>query len=604
MLKKFFTVFLGSMAAIWLSAIIIFILFALMLGSMLAGLSASSDITAGIKDKSILIIDLSGDIAERETPSSLKDEITGKNSSDVTLCDYIAAIDKAASDKRIEGMLIKCGGASMGTASRQELIEAITRFRNKKFVVAYGDCYTQGDYYVACTADEIYLNPVGAVDIHGIAAKIPFYTGLLDKLGIKMQIVKVGRFKSAVEPFILKSASEPSILQTKTYIDGLWNEITSHIAQRRGTSADSVNFWAADIASMYAPERLIADSIVDRLAYRREVEDILKKRTGLKDDEDLRAIYPAEYLLSGAADRNKATGKKHVAVYYATGDINDSGDTGITASNTVPDIIALADDKNVAGLILRVNSGGGSAFASEQIWDAVEYFKSKGKPVYASMSDVAASGGYYICCGAERIFADATTLTGSIGIFGMIPCLEGLVTDKLGINFTTVSTNPNSNFVDIMKPIPTTQLEALQRMVERGYDTFTNRVATGRHISVDSVKAIGEGRVWYGRDALRIGLVDTLASLHAAKSEMTTKLHLSADDIVEYPEVEYPMYRRILQMLGTEQSFASTITEMLRAQGFSLEAATTESIKRLASILDQTVTGAHIQARMEDIEIK
>ncbi|MDE7125285.1 MAG: signal peptide peptidase SppA, partial [Muribaculaceae bacterium] len=514
MLKKFFTVFLGSMAAIWLSVIFVFILIAVIIGSLAGGFLASTNSVITVQNKSVLVLDLKGTIEERETTGSLKDQIMDSERATGSLCEYIAAIDKAASDKRIEGMLIKCGGAYLGTASRQELIEAITRFRNKKFVISYSDYYSQGDYFVACAANEMYLNPVGAVDIHGIASTTTFFTGLLDKLGIKVQIVKVGRFKSAVEPFILKSASEASVTQTKTYIDGIWNEVSSYIASRRATSADSVTAWASGIATFQTPEQLIADSIVDRLAYEREIKDILKKRIGLKEKDKLNTISVNDYMSAVSITASDKRESRHIAVYYATGDIVDSGSGGIVSAVVAPDIIKLADDDNVAGLILRVNSGGGSAFASEQIWEAVEYFKSKDKPVYASMSDVAASGGYYISCGADRIFADPATLTGSIGIFGMIPCFEGLVTDKLGINFTTVESNPNADLLNICRPLPAAQLNAMQKMVENGYETFVSRVAAGRHISTDSVKAIGEGRVWYGRDALRIGLVDTLASLH------------------------------------------------------------------------------------------
>ncbi len=601
MLKKFFTVLLGSMAAIWLSVILFTILFFVMLGSLAAGIFAESGAPGVVKENTVLVIDLTGDIAEREAAGSLKSEILYDEGVNGTLAEYIAAIDAARSDDRIKGILIKCGGATLGTASREELIEALHRFGDRKFIIAYADSYSQGDYYVACAANELYLNPVGNLDLHGIAAQTPFFTGLLDKIGVKMQIVKVGKFKSAVEPFILKSASEPSIQQTQTYINGLWDEVTGYISERRSISTDTIKAYAADIASMYAPETLIADSLVDRLAYYREVVEILKKRAGLKADDELRTVIPADYL---ASENSNTADKKHIAVYYATGDIVDNGSEGISASEVVPDIIALADDENVAGLILRVNSGGGSAFASEQIWEAIEYFKSKNKPVYASMSDVAASGGYYISCGADRIYADATTLTGSIGIFGMIPCLEGLVTDKLGVTFTTVQTNRNADFINVMAPMPTEQANAMQRMVERGYETFVGRVAAGRGLSVDSVKVIGEGRVWYGRDALRIGLVDTLASLHSAKTDMAAALHLDANDIIDYPEVEYPMFVKLLRMMQADAKIESSIISAITTQGVNLNREGRRIVARLSQILAQLQSGANIQARMEDIEIQ
>lgn len=601
MLKKFFTVLLGSMAAIWLSVILLTILFFVMIGSMAAGLFSEAGAPGVVEDKTVLVIDLTGDIAEREAAGSLKSELLNDEEISGTLEEYIAAIDEARSDDRIKGILIKCGGAAMGTASREELIEALRRFGDRKFIIAYADSYSQGDYYVACSADELYLNPVGNLDLHGIAAQTPFFTGLLDKIGVKMQIVKVGKFKSAVEPFILKSASEPSIQQTQTYINGLWNEVTSFISDRRGIGADTIKAYATDIASMYPTEKLVTDSLVDRLAYYREVVEILKKRVGLKADDDLRTVTPADYLI--AANKDKSN-NKHIAVYYATGDIVDSGSDGISASAVVPDIISLADNENVAGLILRVNSGGGSAFASEQIWEAIEYFKSKDKPVYASMSDVAASGGYYISCGADRIYADATTLTGSIGIFGMIPCLEGLVTDKLGVTFTTVQTNKNADFINVMAPMSAEQTDAMQRMVEHGYETFVSRVAAGRGLSIDSVKVIGEGRVWYGRDALRIGLVDTLASLHSAKTDMAAALHIDANDVVNYPEIEYPMFVKMLRMMQADAKMSTSIVAALASQGITLDRTGHRIVARLSEILSQLQSGATIQARMEDIDIQ
>lgn len=600
MLKKFFTVMLGSMAAIWLSAIIALVLLGVFVGSIFSGIVAGRGDSTAILDKSVLVIDLKGTIAEREAAGSLRSELIGDEGITGTLCEYIAAIDKAAGDDRIKGMLILGNGSSLGTASRQELIEAIERFRSKKFVIAYADSYSQGDYYVACAAQEVFLNPVGSVGLHGISAQIPFFTGLMEKVGVKMQIIKVGKFKSAVEPFVLKSASEPSILQTKTYIDGIWNEVAGYIADRRGTSPDTVTVWAGEIASVFSAERLVEDSIVDRLAYRREVDDILRKRTGLDKDDELRLVYPADYLTSGMPLSDSATNPdKFIAVYYATGDIVDSGREGISGAVVAPDIISLADDEKVAGLILRVNSGGGSAFASEQIWDAIEYFKSKGKPVYASMSDVAASGGYYISCGADRIFADPATLTGSIGIFGMIPDFQGLVTGKLGINFTTVESNHNAGFIDVMRPMPSDQIDAMQKMVERGYETFVSRVAKGRGMEVDSVKRIAEGRVWYGRDALRIGLVDTLASLNTARKEMAAELHLSDGDFVNYPSVEYPMLIRMIRMLDSQEEIYS----IFESAGISADLQRLPVVRRLCEILSQVAGGAHLQARIEDITV-
>lgn len=602
MIKKFFTVMLGSLAAIWVSVFLAMLLGLLLVGSAVGSMFGASDITTSVSDNSVLHVDLSGVIVERSQGGSLMSELAKTESSNGSLCEYVTAIRRSVRDKKIKGLFIDCGGSSLGTASRQELVEAISDFSNSgKWVIAYGDAYTQGDYFVACAASEMYVNPVGMVDIHGIASSTPFFKGLLDKIGVKMQVVKVGKFKSAVEPFILTEASEPSKMQTRTYIDGIWDEVSTYIAERRDTSADTVTMWAADMAATFPVETLMEKGIVSHKAYRSEVEKIMKGRCGIKDDEDLKLITPSSYLAYSESENEEK--KDHVAVLYAVGDIVDSGSEGIVGARMVPEILDLANDEHVKGLVLRVNSGGGSAFASEQIWKALEDFKAKGKKFYVSMGDVAASGGYYISCGAEKIYADPATLTGSIGIFGLIPCFEGLVTDKLGVTFSTVETNENADFISVMKPFTTTQHEAMQRMIENGYETFVGRVAEGRDMSVDSVKTIAEGRVWYGRDALRIGLVDTLASLNTAVRDLTAELGLSADRYMNYPEVNEPKFLALVRSLTGDMDMSAYIYSALGIDAGKCTPEIRNTIDRLARILGQVAGQAPVQARMEDITI-
>lgn len=603
MIKKFFTAMLGSLAAIWVSVIILVVLCIGAVGGFIGSMMGSSDITPTVKDNSVLWVDLSGNFVERAQGGSLRDEILKIEESSGSLDEYLSAIRLAAKDAKIKGAFIDCQGASLGTASRQELVDALEEFATTgKWILSYGDAYSQGDYMVGCAADEMYVNPVGMVDIHGIASSTPYFKNLLDKIGVEMQIVKVGRFKSAVEPFILTSASEPSILQTRRYIDGIWQEVSGYIADRRGVTDDSVRIWAENICSTLPADSLVEMKVVDRMAYRREVEKIMKTRCGIDSDDDLPLVRPAEYM--AASGKKFSPDKRHIAVLYAVGDIVDKGSEGIVGETMTPLILSLAKDENVAGLVLRVNSGGGSAFASEQIWEALQQFKAKDKPFFVSMGDVAASGGYYISCGADRIFADPATLTGSIGIFGMVPCLKTLLNDKIGVNFTTVSTNANADFINVFQPMTPRQHDALQKSVERGYETFVGRVAKGRGMEVDSVKAIAEGRVWYGRDALAIGLVDSLAPLRAAVDLMAREVHLKPSDVVAYPEVTEPALLELIRSLSSQASLSTAIAESLGADPSAISPRVRETVGRLSKIISQVAGATPVQARAEDIIIE
>lgn len=603
MLKRFFTVMLGSLAAIWLTGIILFLGFFLVLASVVGRSLSSANSLSEVRDKSVLYIDLSGTITERYTPGPLVEEIMQQKDGQLSLSDILSSIKEAANDDRIEGVYLYCGGASMGIASRQELIGAIEGFRKSgKWVLAYGDYYSQGDYYVACSADEIYLNPVGAVDVRGLASVTPFFKGLMDKMGIQMQVIKVGQYKSAVEPFILTEASEPSKQQTRRYVDGIWDVMVGYIAERRGVDPDSVQMWADDMAMTFSAETCVDKNIAGRLAYSREVEDILKNRCGLDKKDKLRVVTPEEYVMINGAGLESQS-KQHIAVLYALGDIVDSGKGGIVSEDMVPEILRLSKDDNVSGMVLRVNSGGGSAFASEQIWDALEQFKAEGKPVYVSMGDVAASGGYYISCGADKIYADQTTLTGSIGIFGMIPCLKGLVTDKLGVTFSTVSTNPNASAPSLYEPMTPLQHKRMQDMVEHGYETFVGRVAQGRGMSVDSVKVIAEGRVWYGEDALSIGLVDELGGLDAAIRAMAERVGLDESDYVEYPAIHFPLLLMMLRQADVNAAIGDGIVDMV-GQYAVVCGESSSYAARFASLVEQFIGQSPLQARMEDVIIE
>lgn len=608
MLKRYLAAFLGSLTAIWVTLGIVFVMGIVFMIVLVGSLAAENGTSVQAK---ILEIDLSGPVTDRTTTPTMSqiimDDVEGGQSFET----IIAAIRAAAKDKKIEGIYLNCGGSSMGFALRQELIEALREFKkSKKWIHAYGDVISQGDYYVACAADEIVLNPAGNVDVRGIAAQIPFFKGALDKLGVQMQIVKVGTFKSAVEPYIMQEPSEANVLQTRVYIDSIWNNVASYMGKARGVSTGTVNMWA-DTMVMTAPAKwLVANKIVNRLEYRRVFENRLRELTDTDEGDDLPVISPADYVVTAKGLKfDKLAGfsaeGKHIAVLYATGDIVDSGEGGIVGDKMVHEIVSLADDDDVAALVLRVNSGGGSAFASEQIWEALQYFKSKKKPFYVSMADYAASGGYYISCGADRIFADPNTITGSIGIFGMIPCINGLLKNHLGINFATIQTNPNADMGTITKPLTPAQHAALQRYVEEGYALFTGRVAKGRKMSVDSVRAIAEGRVWDGRTALRIGLVDQLGSLQTAIDAMSKKTGIKADKVVSYPRITLtPFEELMLSGLGNDGEQPAVRTGVKDLAPVAFEGLTRDEARQCLSLLRSIAHSSPAQARMMPVYLK
>lgn len=544
MIKKFFIAMLGSLAGIWIS-IFVFVIGSIFTISVLIGKNVD---TKSLTEDKILRIELSGSIPERAQATSFQDILlSGQTSAPETLEDILEAIYAAASDKKIIVLYLDCKGANLGIASREELVKAIKEFRaSGKPVYAYADSYEQGDYMLASQANKIFLNPLGAVNIHGLGSTVPFFTDLLKKFGIEMQIYKVGEFKSAVEPFIRTDMSEPSRLQTQVFLNQIWGSVLETMSNDSLT-VSTLSALSDSVAQFLPAETFIDRKLVTALKYRHEVEDEFRSLLSLKETDELPYISPGKYILSAGAEKLSSS-SDHIAVLYAVGDIVDSGDGGIVGQTMVPEILKLARDKNVKGLVLRVNSGGGSAFASEQIWEALEQFKKTGKPFYVSMGDYAASGGYYISCGADSIFADKATLTGSIGIFGMIPCAQELITDKIGIKVDTVTTSANSMFPNIFFPANELEAATMQRNVERGYDLFTSRVANGRGISQDSVKVIGGGRVWDGMTAKKIGLVDEIAPLKTVIEAMAQKVDLKSSEYVSYPKIEDDIWATILEL--------------------------------------------------------
>lgn len=563
MLKNFFISMLGAIAGFWISLMLLFLVMVMAIaGSVASMVLNSSEQDMKVEKGSILRISLDTQIEERHSPRDIQAFIN-EEPEPQTLENLIYAIKAAKEDDRIVGIFLNCNGASAGLATRQTLANALADFKtSKKWILAYGDNYNQGDYYVASCADHLYLNPSGSIDLRGLATSIPFFKGLLDKVGVTMQVYKVGTYKSAVEPFILDNMSDANREMSQYFLNSLWKEMGGTIAKNRKLTLDKVNMLADSLVPFDAPEQFVKLKLADGLKYVDQVEEELKKLTNTKKDDDLKIIDYDSYLVDATIPHSQSNDNK-IAVFYAVGDITDAGVTGITAEKMVPEILDLAEDDDIKAMVLRVNSGGGSAFASEQIWHALEVFKSKGKTLYVSMGDYAASGGYYISCGAERIFAEPTTLTGSIGIFGMIPCAKELFNDKLGVNFGVVTTNAGGAFPNIIQPATPAESRAMQGAINRGYELFTSRCATGRNMPQDSIKAIGEGRVWDGVTAKRIGLVDQLGSLDDAVASLAKKMGYKDYQVITYPEHKANLW----DMLATlsVQAKASALKEELGA---------------------------------------
>ncbi len=585
-MKKFLTAMLGSIAGFWISLIILVITFFLFI---IVAVGNNVEQSISLTPNSVLHIELKGVISEREKSIESIYDIQSFNENAISYRDIINAIYSAKDDANIEGIYLDCCGSELGIASRQEIVEAIADFKQSgKWVYAYADNYVQGDYYIASVADSIFLNPIGSIDIHGLSATTFFYKGLMDKIGIEAQILKVGTYKSAVEPFILTKMSDASREQEKHYLGNIWNNICSEIAQNRNTTTLKINQWADSLIFTQQPDFYINEKIADKLYYRSQVETVVKNKLNLTESEKLNLITVKKYhTLSNFLGNNNLG--EHIAILFATGDIVDNGEGGIVGEKMVPQILELAKDDNVKGLILRINSGGGSAFASEQIWHALEQFKDTGKPFYVSMGDVAASGGYYISCGADKIYAEPTTLTGSIGIFGIIPNIQKLLDNNLGITSDNVSTNLNGDFPSFTSPMTEIQKEKMQALIENGYKTFVNRCANGRGIPVDSILKIAEGRVWDGLSAKEIGLVDQFGGLEKVIDDMKEATGISQT-------IDYPIYTpSILDQIVNSNSLVNNKI---------ISSTNIQEIKEYYKFISRIKQMSPIQCKMEDITIK
>lgn len=584
-MKQFLISVLATIVGVFITFMIATVgMFLMSIMMLVAGMGSPAP---KIQSHSILHIALDGPIEERLQGKSFMDEIQGIGTDAMALNDIIKSIDNAATDSKIEGIYLDCRGGSGGAATMAYIRSSIERFKESgKWVVAYADSYTQSNYYLASVADSLWLNPQGAVDIHGLGGTLPFYKGLLDKLGVDVQVIKVGTYKSAVEPYILTEPSEANREQVKAYITPIWQYYCNQIGDARGVEAGIVNGWADSLIMTRSPEHLLREGVVTSLLYRHEAEEWMKEMTGKDRKDDKLGLVPVSKYVQSVKSKKSSN---NIAVLYAVGDIVDSGNEGIVGEKMAPLILDLAEDDDIDALVLRVNSGGGSAFASEQIWEALEQFKAAGKKFYVSMGDVAASGGYYISCGADRIYCQPVTITGSIGIFGLIPSIKGLLTDKLGVNVATIATNPEAN-IGIVDPMTPFQRASMQAMVDRGYETFVGRCAAGRDMPVDSIKAIAEGRVWDGQTALRIGLVDQLGDLDECIGDLAAECGFDEYKIVEYPEPRGEWWEEMILSSGSLQE-RIVKSELGEAYPYYMMM---RKMQRLE----------HVQCRMEDVVIE
>ena len=490
-----------------------------------------------LEDNAVYKIAMKGSLVERaaeENPfASLLGTLPTYNQQEtVGLDQLLSNIRLAKEDSRVEGIWLDGGELAMAPASAKTLRDALADFKaSGKWVIAYAQRYGELNYYVASIADAIYLNPVGSVEWHGFGAFKMYYTRLLEKLGVEMQVVKVGTFKSAVEPFIRTSMSEADRRQTKQYVQGLWDQVVAEVGAARGLSPDELNRYADEYMELQPQDKYLAYKMVDSLVYVQEMDSIVAHMIGTSDFH----CYSTGAMANVERAKVKATDK--IAILYADGEISDESGDGIVGTKMVKTITKIHKDESVKAVVLRVNSPGGSADASEQIWHAVQTLKQKGLPVVVSMGDYAASGGYYISCGADYIFAEPTTITGSIGIFGLIPN-AGVLRDKIGIDIDALGTNKHTSFSAGLglRGMTGSERAMMQKMVERGYDLFTSRCAQGRHMPQDEIKKIGEGRVWLGKDALELGLVDELGNIEMAIAKAADLAGLTDYKKVAFPE--------------------------------------------------------------------
>ena len=551
--------FLKMTGATVVGLVLFFVLIGILSVMSIVGMVASTESTKSIGNNSVLVFNLSGNLTER-SESDLFSKLQS-NVSSIGLDEVLIAINKAKDNEKIKGIYIESGLFTADSyASLQAIRNALLDFKKSgKWIVAYGDTYTQSAYYLASAADKVFINPQGLIDWRGLSSQ-PFYLkGLMEKFGVKMQLMKVGTYKSAPETYTEEKMSEPNREQITQMLDGIWKHIVNDVSASRKISPEQLNHYADSMYFLTKTDDYLKSKMVDKLIYTDEVKKEIKKIMKLDDDDEINQLT--------IADMQRVKGKRQkgeeIAVYYAYGSIVD-GAQGIMEQGHVidaqvvcKDLEKLMNDDDVKAVVIRVNSGGGSAYASEQIWHSVEMLKAK-KPVVISMGGMAASGGYYMSCNSNWIVAEPTTITGSIGIFGMFPDVSGLLTEKLGVKFDEVKTNKHSGFGTMSRPFNEEEKAYLESYIERGYNLFRKRVADGRKMKVEEVEKIAQGRVWTGEDAKKIKLVDQLGGLEKAVTKAAELAKLK-----EHKTKSYPAPPTFFEQFNLDQITGSYLDEQM-----------------------------------------
>ena len=518
--------------------------------SIIAGILTSSDDKGEIEKNSVLLLDFNGALEERAEENPLASIMNGDIKT-YGLDEIIAAIKEAKANKDIKGIYLQAGVVeSASSASLEEIRSELESFKESgKFVVAYGDQYSQGLYYLVTVADKVILNPQGSISWHGLASTPIFYKDLLEKVGVEMQVFKVGTYKSAVEPFIATEMSDANREQISELLASTWDELLTAVSASRNVPKETLNEYADRFMDFCPAQEYVECGMADTLLYKDGVLDYLKSLTAVAAGDELNLVT-MEVMRNRLKENRmveEISGKSKIAVYYTFGEIDGSTsslDEGINSKKVIKELRELREDDDVKAVVLRVNSPGGSAYGSEQIWREVTLLKAA-KPVVVSMGDYAASGGYYISCAADCIVANKTTLTGSIGIFGMFPTAEKLLKDKVGLDFDVVKTNRMADFGEMSRSFRPEEAAVLQEYINNGYALFLKRCADGRGVTVDDIAKIAEGRVWTGSKAKEIGLVDELGDLDKAVEIAAQKAGLADYSVKAYPE-EKPFVEKLM----------------------------------------------------------
>ncbi|MEN9919538.1 MAG: signal peptide peptidase SppA [Bacteroidota bacterium] len=532
-MKDFFKNVFATVVGVFISMLALGGILVLLFVGLIGIFANKSSQQVVVNENTILSINMSGVLKDRVIENPLFEYFQPSESTEIGLVDILSAIKQAKENNNIKGIYIRSGYFSASIASLNEIRDQLEDFKTTgKFVITYADDYIQGGYFLSSIADKVIMNPQGSLDLHGLSVSRTFYKDMFEKIGVEMQVFKVGTYKSAVEPYLLDKMSDANREQVSSFANNIWSSMLDKIAQSRKVSKEDLNKLADKLAIFQESNFIKESGLVDELLYEMDVKKLLADKLGLADVGDLNQMSIANMATLPASSNNKTTDE--IAVLYAEGSIvSGNSSSEINSRYLIKEIIKLQDDDDVKSVVLRVNSPGGSAYASEQIWRALANLKAK-KPLVVSMGDYAASGGYYIACNASKIYAQPNTLTGSIGIFGLFPNIAGL-TKKIGLTFDQVNTNTFSDFGDITRPMKEEEKAILQKYIERGYDLFLTRCAEGRNMSKEDLDKIAQGRVWTGTQAISIGLVDALGGIDDAVKEAAALASVESYSVGEYP---------------------------------------------------------------------